>query len=253
MEPISEYAQLPLRFVDSVPRRYEVLRPLILLGERTAAQRAEETQLPPETVRDLTRRFRQQGMLGLFPEQTDSVSPHRGKTIPAAVMEELARLQALDNGFGDRALARILWHKTPEHIDDKTATQLWQQSLPPVQGALPWPTYHSQPQRYPGRLAVIKLSYPGWTQRRRRRFVHVSRPTVERWSGRFEAEHFAGLGGCKPGPQSPRKGWFPSMVDVYHLPKVHPDAGECRLWSLLAREEIAGRTVGRVMACNRQV
>jgi hypothetical protein len=148
MEPISEYAQLPLRFVDSVPRRYEVLRPLILLGERTTAQRAEEPQLPPETVRDLTRRFRQQGMLGLFPEQTDSVSPHRGKTIPAAVMEELARLQALDNGFGDRALARILWHKTPEHIDDKTATQLWQQSLPPVQGALPWPTYHSQPQRY---------------------------------------------------------------------------------------------------------
>jgi hypothetical protein len=48
MEPISEYAQLPLRFVDSVPRRYEVLRPLILLGERTAAQRAEETQLPPK-------------------------------------------------------------------------------------------------------------------------------------------------------------------------------------------------------------
>ena len=65
MEPMSEYAQLQLRFVDSIQRRYEVIRPIILLGERTAAQRVEETQLHPETVRDLTRRFRQQGMLAL--------------------------------------------------------------------------------------------------------------------------------------------------------------------------------------------
>ena len=55
-----------------------MIRPIILLGERTAAQRAEETQLHPETVRDLTRRFRQQGMLGLLPEHTEIVTPSRG-------------------------------------------------------------------------------------------------------------------------------------------------------------------------------
>jgi hypothetical protein len=38
------------------------------------------------------------------------------------------------------------------------------------------------------------------------------------------------------------------MVAVYHLRKAHPDAGEFRLGSLLAREDIAVRTVGRVMA-----
>jgi DNA-binding IclR family transcriptional regulator len=63
MEPLSDYAQLQLHFVDSVQRRYEVIRPIVLLGDRTVAQRAEETQLHPETVRDLTRRFRHQGML----------------------------------------------------------------------------------------------------------------------------------------------------------------------------------------------
>jgi hypothetical protein len=41
------------------------------------------------------------------------------------------------------------------------------------------------------------------------------------------------------------------MVEVYHLQKAHPDAGEFRLWSLLAREDIAVRTVGRVRALNR--
>jgi Helix-turn-helix domain len=91
MEPMSEYAQLQLRFVDSIQRRYEVIRPIILIGDRTAAQRAEETQLHPETVRDLTRRFRQQGMLGLFPEHTEIVTPSRGKAVSEKVLEELAR------------------------------------------------------------------------------------------------------------------------------------------------------------------
>jgi len=252
MAPMSDYAQLQLHFVDSVQRRYEVIRPIVLIGDRTAAQRAEETQLHPETVRDLTRRFRQQGMLGLLPAQTEIVTPSRGKPVPATVVEELARLKALYDGFGYRELARILWHTTHERIDDKTVKQLWQQSLPPVQGALPLPTYHSHPQRYQGRLEVITRYYQGWTKRSISGFLHVSRPTVDRWIGRFEAEHFAGLLGHKPGPQSPRKVWFPIMVEVYHLQKAHPDAGEFRIGSLLAREDISVRTVGRVMALNRQ-
>src|SRR6266568_4998467 len=213
MEPMSEYAQLQLRFVDSVQRRSEVIRPIILIGDRTAAQRAEETQLHPETVRELTRRFRQQGMLGLLPEHTAIITPSR----------------------------------------DKTVKKLWQQSLTPVQGELPLHAYHSHPQRYQGRLEVIKLYYQGWTKRSICGFLNVSRPTVDRWLGRFEAEHFAGLVGFKPGPKSPRKVWFPLMVDVYHLQKAHPDAGEFRIWSLLAQEDISVRTVGRVMALNRQV
>jgi transposase len=253
MEPMSEYAQLQLRFVDSVQRRYEVIRPIVLLGDRTAAQRAEETQLHPETVRDLTRRFRQHGMLGLLPEQTEIVTPRRGKAVPATVVEELARLKALYDGFGYRELARIILHKTHERIDDKTVKQLWQQSPGVVQGELPLGTYHSHPQRYQSRLEVIKLYYQGWTKRSISHFLHVSRPTVDRWIGRFEAEHFAGLLGHKPGPKSPRKVWFPIMVEVYHLQKAHPDAGEFRIWSLLAREDISVRTVGRVMALNRQV
>jgi len=253
MEPMSDYAQLQLHLVDSVQRRYEVIRPLVLIGDRTAAQRAEETQLHPETVRDLPRRFRPQGMLGLFPEHMEIVTPSRGRAVPAVVVEELARLKALYDGFGYRELARIILHKTHEHIDDKTVKQLWQQSPPPVQGALPLPTYHSHSQRYQGRLEVIKLYYQGWTKRSICGFLHVSRPTVDRWIGRFEAEHFAGLLSHKPGPQSPRKVWFPIMVEVYHLQKAHPDAGEFRIWSLLAREEISVRTVGRVMALNRQV
>jgi Homeodomain-like domain len=125
MEPLSDYAQLQLHFVDSVQRRYEVICPMVLLRERTVAPRAEGTHLHPETVRDLTHRFRHQGMLGLFPEHTEFVTPRRGKLVPAKVVKELARLKALYDGFGYRELARILWYKIQERVDAKTVKKLW--------------------------------------------------------------------------------------------------------------------------------
>src|SRR5262245_66220488 len=77
----------------------------------------------------------------------------------------------------------------------------------------------------------------------------MARTTIDRWIVRFEAEHFAGLLDKKRGPKEPsRKVWLPRMVQVYRLQKAHPDAGACRIWSLLAQPDISIRTVGRMMA-----
>ena len=71
---------------------------------------------------------------------------------------------------------------------------------------------------------------------------------------RFEAEHVAGLAEKSRAPKAPtRKVWLPLMLQIYHLQKRHPEAGELRMWSLLANDTIAVRTVGRVMALNRQI
>ena len=78
MEPLTDFAPLQLHFVDQVQWRYEVIRPLILFDDRTAAQRAVETHTHPETVRTLTRRFRHQGILGLFPDQTEIIIAQPG-------------------------------------------------------------------------------------------------------------------------------------------------------------------------------
>jgi transposase InsO family protein len=254
MDALPDFDQLQLHFVDHVQWRYELIRPVVLLENRTAAQRAEETQTHPETVRHLARRFRQQGTLGLFPEHTEISTPSRGKPVPDAVVEELARLKALYYGFGYRALARILFHKTHYHIDDKTVKRLWEHSPSPVQGELPFGAYHRHADRYQARLQVVKLYYQGWSKRSISHFMQVSRPTVDRWIQRFEAEHFAGLEDKSRVPHTtPRKVWLPLMIEIYHLQKRHPDAGEFRLWSLLANDTISVRTVGRVMALNKQV
>jgi len=254
MDALPAFAQLQLRFVDHVQWRYELIRPVVLLENRTATQRATETQTHPETVRHLARRFRQQGTLGLLPEHTEISTPSRGKPVPDTVVEELARLQALYHGFGYRELARILLHKTHYRIDDKTVKRLWEHRASPVQGELPFSAYHHHADRYQARLQVVKLYYQGWSKHSISQFMQVSRPTVDRWIQRFEAEHFAGLEDKSRVPHTtPRQVWFPLMIEIYHLQKRHPDAGEFRIWSLLANDTISVRTVGRVMALNKQV
>src|SRR5215471_10242185 len=108
MDAMPAFDQLQLRFVDHIQWRYEVIRPLVLFDDRTATQRAVETHTHPETVRKLTRRFRHQGTLGLFPDHTELTSPRRGQQVSDKVVEELARLKARYDGFQFRGLARII-------------------------------------------------------------------------------------------------------------------------------------------------
>lgn len=252
--PTADFAQLQLQFVDRTQWRYEVIRPVVLFADRTPQQRSRETQTHPATVRRLTRRFRQQGMLGLLPADVEVVV--RGKTtqIPDPVRHELDRLKALYDGFHDRELARILLVKLGYGIDDKTVKTRWQASPVRGQGHLGLWDYHAQPDRYQARLQVITRYDQGWENISIHRFLRVSHPTVDAWIRRFETEHVAGLADRSRAPHAPvRKIWLPLMVQVSHRQKVHPDAGAFRIWSLLARADLSVRTVGRVMALNRLV
>ena len=216
MEPTAAFAQLQLGFVDQIQWRYEVIRPLVLFADRTAQQRAQETETHPDTVRTLQRRFQRQGMLGLVPA-TLKISP-RGRTprVPDAVRQEINRLKALYAGFHDRELARILFFTFGYPIHHNTVKQLWQQSsITALQEPVQW-DYRAYADRFQARLQIVRLYYQGWDKVSLSRFLRISRPTVDRWIARFEAEHFAGLIDHKRGPQWPRKVWFPVMVAVYH-------------------------------------
>ena len=253
MEPMQDFAQLQLRFVDQIQWRYELIRPLVLFADGTPTQRAEATHTHPDTVRTFTRRFHQQGMLGLLPGSLEVVPRGRAPHVPEAVRQEIARLKGLYAGFHYRELARILFATLDYRIDHKTVKQLWQQSPSTPAPQLELWDYHTHPDRTQARWQAIKLYYQGWHKMSISRFLHVSRPTVDLWIARFEEEHMAGLVDHKPGPKSPRKVWFSVMVEVYHLQKRHPDAGEFRIWSLLARPDLSVRTIGRIMALNKRV
>ena len=110
MQPLPDFDQLQERFRDPIQRRYEIIRPLVLLHDRTAVQRAEETHTHPETVGTLKRRFEQQGMLGLFPEAIKIVPSGRQSRVPDEVVQELARLKGLYSGFQYQELCRIIFY-----------------------------------------------------------------------------------------------------------------------------------------------
>jgi putative transposase len=254
VDPAEEFGQLRLGFVDPVQWRYEVIRPLVLFGDRSATQRAHETHTHPDTVRTLRRRFRQQGMRGLLPSGGRTGRQQRALRVPEAVRQEVDRLKALYPGFHYRELARILSIKFKTHINDKTAKRLWTRSAVAPQGQLPLWNYHTQPERQQARWQVITLYAQGWEKRSISRFLQVSRPTIDAWITRFETAHFAGLLDQSRAPKAPaRKVWLPLMLQVYHLQKRHPDAGGFRIWSLLATPEISVRTVERIMALNRHI
>ena len=99
VEPTAEFAQLQLGCVDHTQWRYEVIRPLVLFADRTASQRAQETDTHPDTVRTLQCRFRQQDMWGLLPADVEVVHRRRASPVPAAVRQEIDRLKALYDGF----------------------------------------------------------------------------------------------------------------------------------------------------------
>jgi Winged helix-turn helix len=158
--------------------------------------------------------------VGLLPGDVEIVRRGRASMVPANVREEIDRLKALYHGFHYRELARIVFCKCAYPIDDKTVKLLWQQSPVPTQQQLELWNYHSYPERYQARLQVVKLYYQGWDKLSISRFLQVSRPTVDTWIARFEAEHFAGLVDKKRGPKEPpRKVWLPRPVWMHSGPR----------------------------------
>jgi transposase len=210
VELTAEFAQLQRGFVDRTPWRDEVIRPLVLCANQTVQRRAQETQTHPDTVRTLRRRFRQQGMLGLLPTDVEVVPRQRTSPIPEAVRQEIDRLKTRYAGFHYRELARILSCPFGMPFDDRTVKKLWQQSAASYQEHLGLWDYHAHPARYQARLEVIKLYYRGWDKISISHVLRVSRPTVDAWIRRFEAEHFAGLVDRSHAPNAPvRKIWLP--------------------------------------------
>jgi transposase InsO family protein len=153
-------------------------------------------------------------------------------------------------------------YKFNYRMSHSTIKSIWYQLRVAAPQQLPLLDYHSYPERAQARKQVIELYFQGWNKLSISRLLRVSRPTINEWIGRFEADNLASLEvdnltaleDHSSAPKAPvRKVWLPVMLEVYHLQKRHPDAGRFRIWSLLGMPEMHERTVGRVMALNKRL
>ena len=102
-------------------------------------------------------------------------------------------------------------------------------------------------------LVVQRADY-GSEPGRIRRVLKVSRPTVQAWITRVEAEPWAGLLDTPRGPQEPpRQSWLPRLGPVVHRLQAPLDAGAFRIWRRWAPPESSGRTGGCLRARTRLV
>ena len=127
MLPFSDSDDPQLPFDDPTQQRYELIRPVVVIGNRTATERAQETGMHPETVGRLKRRFEQQGMLGLIPGTVEVIPARRRRRVPDEVVEELHRLKSLYDGFQYRELARIILYKFNYRMSHSTIQSIWHQ------------------------------------------------------------------------------------------------------------------------------
>ena len=88
-------------------------------------------------------------------------------------------------GFSYRELARISFTQLGDRLDHKTVKDaLAAERVPSSPRQLPLRDYHSHPDRVPARVQVIKLYTRAGTSVSISRFLHVSRPTVDRVDSR---------------------------------------------------------------------
>ena len=104
MLPFSDADDPQLPFDDPTQQRYEVIRPVVVTGNRTATERAQETGMHPETVGRLKRRFEKQGMLGLIPDTVE--------VVPARRRRRVLRRGGRGTAASQRALRRLLVSRT---------------------------------------------------------------------------------------------------------------------------------------------
>ena len=121
MTPTEDFGQLRLKFTDPIQHTYEVIRPIVLFSE-TISERSRQTGVERTQVGEKTKRFVQQGMMGLFDQRTDKGGrkPHQ---FPEPVAAHILYLKQLYPPIHYREIVRIVERKFGYKTNHHTRTR----------------------------------------------------------------------------------------------------------------------------------
>jgi len=253
-EPES-FQQLRLLFIDPIQHDYEVIRTVVLLGERVT-QRSEETGFDRTTVADKARRFVEKGMFGL----ADARATQAGRK-PHALPEDAAGyilyLKQLYPPIHYREIVRIVKRKFGYTTNHHTVKHFLERHPIPVQLPLPWTTFHQFEDAYQARWAVVRLYYEGWHKHSIAGVLKLSPKHVWEIIEAFKRDEFAGLEDqrARPTAHPSLQLTLPLLHEVLRVQQEYPRAGRFRVRGLLGQrmegDPPSEATVGRAMALNR--
>lgn len=254
-------SQLRLKFIDPVQHDYEVIRPVVLFSE-TISERSRQTDIERTRVGEKTRRFIQQGMLGLV-DQRMGQAGRKLHEFPERVAAHILYLKQLYPPLHYREIVRIIDRTFGYKTNHVTVKKFLECHPIPVQLELEFTHFHDFEDAYKARWTVVRMWAQGWNKRSIAGCLKLSRRHVGRIIDAFEQDGFAGLEDERTRPinHPANQLTLPFLKEVLDLQQEHPRAGRFRVQGLLEKQyREAGRgdklpserTVGRVMAMNRQ-
>lgn len=255
MNAAEEFRQLRMRFTDPVQHDYEVIRPIVLYGERVS-ERSRQTEIDRSVVGEKARRFVREGMLGLQdlrPERTGR-KPHE---YPAVVARGILLLKQQYPPLHHREIARIVERKYGYHTNHVTIKQFLERYPIPVQLELEMTRFHDFEDAYQARWKVVQLYYEGWNKKSIAGYLRLSHTHVANLINAFDRDGFAGLEDHRSRPleHPANQMTLPLFKEVLELQQQYPRAGRFRIHALLHQKRggkvASQRTIGRVMHHNR--
>jgi len=256
MSAPEDFAQLALRFTDSIQYRYEVIR-AIMLADATIAERSRATGVDRGTVAKHARRFVEDGMLGLVDHRTNADEDHH--PYPVVVAGYILYLKQLYPPIHDREIVRIIDRKYGYRTNHHTVKRFLARHPLPVQLPLPVTGFHQFADAYRARWTVVRLWYEGWHQQSIAGLLQLSRQHVWQILQDFKRDGFASLEDqrTRPPTHPANQLSLPFLKQVLDVQREYPRAGRFRVRGLLGRqsgeEPPSAATVGRAMALNRDL
>jgi len=190
IDSTDDWGQLRLRVGFPEQERYELLRPIVLFGQ-TSAARARATGVSERTLDRKADRFDAEGMASLFP--TTARADDDRRRVPADLRHRILALKAEYPPFRPHEIAAICRRRDDCRVGHKTVARILTEGpLPPLPGRR-YPPYAQIPDGAQRRLAVVHLYFEGWNVASIADYLETTRPRVYETLHRFFAEDFAGM------------------------------------------------------------
>lgn len=258
--------QLAFNF-DSVPvscpvqERYHAIAP-VLSGHVSSFERAKQLNVSYSTVTRWLARFREDGMPGLSPGQSQ-----REPYTPEKVVVSLLFYKSCLPSASYRELARVinrthkvsLHHETVKALLDRYFFWRHDEFRRLVRYPIP-PTNEEK------RLEMARLAKNGWSETSIAKLLMTTRKTVRKWVRRSRQGATADQTNVSPtawlfdlshAPHNPRrKVYFSAIHACLQIQKKYPAAGWFRVQGYLSRDykiELSQSTIQKIMKLNRRL
>jgi hypothetical protein len=251
IDPTDDWTQLQLHLDWPEQTGYELIRPVVVFGQRPI-ERSEQTGVSPRSIYRKVARFDQLGMESLFAAEE---GPESKRLLPPNIRRALVQLKPEYPAFRPNELATICYVRFNRRPSSHTIRKILAEELAPVPISRRFPPYVEIEDPVERRPTIVRLHAEGWNIASIAGYLETSRPTVYATLKRWITD---GVRGLADRPHTRRRLVLKTDLEAMHAVRTlqaNPELGEFRIHAAMKQLGItlSPRTCGRILARNRKL